>query len=1320
MSPPSLKGLTPVVIPNRAAKQPPMYTMIDHPQLDTPNKVYVELLDLTEAGMRDALKYEDAGQIPAGDNKDAEKEGFYRMRPGDYVFTRDINGKGDPMDDVLQVWVTGRTHFSPSERSALTDARDECLGPRHERSLAPPIMNSGGMHVSGGLPIEQGQDVKSVKPDTRVYTIANSYQRGAARFSPASGSKMRGGLTENGRLRSGLLKASSALAKRSMEHAPMQVQEELRTHAALVNKPDLGIEGNYAYGTAQLNISVAKRKTQDTEMTDLGFYGKIHRDKLDHCAYFTHMVVHSDLPQDYDPGRFFIYGLGLYVVLENYTCINFSGLRKHGGQAPTAPRNEAPKPWAYRFVVISYPPEMMMNGQAHSVLAALPNKKVFRLVREISNVRTNSNSIPYSECTNWAQDGPIVCDVDAHCKHYGRSLLSSTVYFLNQLPLEYDVQLDSDQFLNAISFVVNGERKSLDSWELAPGWRAANGPSSTESVSPMQHHPLTSQNGTRDAALIRFSVFERRARRHIPYAFLKHKKHLAREARAIEVVVNAGVRGRPALDPLKNRKAGAPGKRKHTTKAPKKSRKRARDDGDNDSEGDEDLPDVSSSDDEDDDDDVSSETTRPHTRSMDGKGKGLSRNGSDSDASSYMGYDTDDDPQSDNEDSWCNSEYSYLSLDGTTLKDFEDQTIAQRKVMDAEEPYVEDRWRMQGLEPMLQTLQSEPPTSWGRDIIVDVSQPPVILQVDSPKAVVVVGNQDVPFLKNICLDILKTEETSVLRTIQALSSRTMHEGYDPMEIAAGMRCICTTPSDENIFNHIQSIWVGLKAMESLEAESKVATILIRRHVMITNYRAWSWLDGDCVRLARSVLEGTPYEHSWISDLVEMVRKIASKSIASCEIKPSDIRSNFAGPTFQYIKSRRVRIIDFHQRVINIFVDVLEVWLGYPKDIYSRQKAQFINVILEDTDMDMLSVEGTWHAYNHLRSAVFCNRKVNVQDPEVFQPLRDQLQRHAVHNPTSRERLCIANIALLLNDVAREGIAGRAVRNRISVAREASFARFAEYLLELVPLLDGTEITKENLTNLQTYAWEDVHTRLPFSRIVAPDMVRTPNPFEKGHCRTNHGVASALIWRGITFASMFASTEKTLFHNRDEWHEALRRHTGQPPGFFIVSDAFGRPNPRRNLDLADIYWASSSMESNPTWQDLTCGGPVSFDNAFRFFMSGSPKRFPQLGYLSAYLLTVDYAHAGVVVSPKADEVALKIFQINRGAAAGLEDLGLITTTSKKEKRTEVEVKDAFLALFAFLETHLTDKVKESIRLEPSMIEYAISKFHTAFKDNVFNT
>lgn len=54
------------------------------------------------------------------------------------------------------------------------------------------------------------------------------------------------------------------MAKRSMEEAPEDVQHHLRTHAGLFNKPDLGVYGNYAYATAQLNIACATWLTEST------------------------------------------------------------------------------------------------------------------------------------------------------------------------------------------------------------------------------------------------------------------------------------------------------------------------------------------------------------------------------------------------------------------------------------------------------------------------------------------------------------------------------------------------------------------------------------------------------------------------------------------------------------------------------------------------------------------------------------------------------------------------------------------------------------------------------------------------------------------------------------------------------------------------------------------------------------------------------------------------------------------------------------------------------------------------------------------------
>jgi hypothetical protein len=122
---------------------------------------------------------------------------------------------------------------------------------------------------------------------------------------------------------------------------------------------------------------------------DMGVYGGSHSDENDDAAHYSHMSANSDLPehlpegQEYTPGFFFILQLGVFIVLDRHTSINFSGRRRHGGAPPLCSANHIDgKPaklyqFAYRFVLIFYPPTRMMDGTARWTLGALPNNEAF-------------------------------------------------------------------------------------------------------------------------------------------------------------------------------------------------------------------------------------------------------------------------------------------------------------------------------------------------------------------------------------------------------------------------------------------------------------------------------------------------------------------------------------------------------------------------------------------------------------------------------------------------------------------------------------------------------------------------------------------------------------------------------------------------------------------------------------------------------------------------------------------------------------------------------------------------------------------------------
>ena len=62
-----------------------------------------------------------------------------------------------------------------------------------------------------------------------------------------------------------------------------------------------------------------------------------HTDDGDDKAGLTYMISNSRLPDDYEPGCFYIFAIRMYIIVKPKTACIFSGLRKHGGTPPIAP-----------------------------------------------------------------------------------------------------------------------------------------------------------------------------------------------------------------------------------------------------------------------------------------------------------------------------------------------------------------------------------------------------------------------------------------------------------------------------------------------------------------------------------------------------------------------------------------------------------------------------------------------------------------------------------------------------------------------------------------------------------------------------------------------------------------------------------------------------------------------------------------------------------------------------------------------------------------------------------------------------------------------
>ena len=164
--------------------------------------------------------------------------------------------------------------YTTKMKEDLLQVRDECLGPKELRTRAAPVKI--GSVYQGGTHFERNDRANPVKPNTRCYTIGNTYEGPTKIMAPCKDGKLAGDRdTELLQLRHQLLQvgycqncpvfsnlfltqASSALAMASMEAGPPHVIEHLRINAGLINTPALGVENNVAHSTAQLNIAPAQ------------------------------------------------------------------------------------------------------------------------------------------------------------------------------------------------------------------------------------------------------------------------------------------------------------------------------------------------------------------------------------------------------------------------------------------------------------------------------------------------------------------------------------------------------------------------------------------------------------------------------------------------------------------------------------------------------------------------------------------------------------------------------------------------------------------------------------------------------------------------------------------------------------------------------------------------------------------------------------------------------------------------------------------------------------------------------------------------------
>ncbi|KAJ2924570.1 hypothetical protein H1R20_g12521, partial [Candolleomyces eurysporus] len=256
-----------------------------------------------------------------------------------------------------------------------------------------------------------------------------------------------------------------------MEEAPAEIQDVLRREFDRVGSGAIGCDGNYAFNTVQCNIAYA-----GTAMTkQMGRFALAHRDGKDSGARYSNLMRVSRLPPNYDPGRIFLSGLGVYTRLERFRSMNFQGQRDHVGSPPTPLPGTMPSSTAYRIILVHYPPHRMASGVTRQRIASTPTGHIY-LAPEMRTTDFDPSIHMQDSFSTFFKDAHSLMTRQSYSSFVGRSAYLLFRYALLQTFPDYEIDADPDDFMDCITYKAeDGTRRKIDKWAMAPAIRDTAG-----------------------------------------------------------------------------------------------------------------------------------------------------------------------------------------------------------------------------------------------------------------------------------------------------------------------------------------------------------------------------------------------------------------------------------------------------------------------------------------------------------------------------------------------------------------------------------------------------------------------------------------------------------------------------------------------------------------------------------------------------------------------------------------------------------------------------------------------------------------------------
>ncbi|KAG5337039.1 hypothetical protein C0989_011043 [Termitomyces sp. Mn162] len=1299
----------------------------------------------TEKGvMEKQWEFENSIKIPRGSDEKMAELGLFELKPGDLIFARDLHGPKDsqgsidPENDVLMAMNLSLESFlSPEEMDNLQAAQMAILGPRELRSSNAPINN--GDDYEGGLAFERDPTVKGIN-GSRCYSAGPTHQRPRNMTSPtASGKVPDGGLTSQLIIRQQLVKQlTSAGVKAMKKFAPSKFVTIMEKHAELTNMPRIGNMENVFFPAVQLNFAPAVSQDESSEksLECMLFYGSDHGDFDD------------------DGGAMSTFGF--WISLKPLLLMSFSGLFKHGGTPPLSPPGSEPKPWAYRFMSVLYPPRSMISGAGNQSIgfAALPLGNLFELKPEMTSVLDFPASRGVTSEANWANDGEVITDHESLFNFFIRGLLQTNTYFLNQLPSSMKVHINSDAFIGAFSATdpASGEEIKGKQWNTAPTTFGSSSSTSAlreKNLKEWIEHTITvskfipSQH-VRDFHA-RLEALEVEPQRKKTVSQSKGKKSPAKKekkskkGKKSQGKKSSAKMGKKSSEKGKVKDSGIRKSSRLTSKNLGHSQTNLQMLKDNfigvvlsqtknttDVSGPADFDNISDSDNSSESSDATSwkgiltDDVSIPTHGLDeditmedstifglndSSGVVLSQNKNTTDLSGPADFDNISDSDNSSEGSDATSWKGILTDDVLipTHGLDEDITMEDSTIFELNDSSDDDSSFDPDDDP-----QYDIPTDDDDELYDDLPLTPMICVSPISKFL---DSIDVPAIKD-AIDKM----ASGLSASQFFTSSTCITDM-AKELDSFTALSLTQP--QNLINdplHIKKIWAVIQDLEKHTHISCAEQHLLRISI-ISAWMAPYQLLLLHINAMLSKLHDLNENSSWILKLMRHIGTIIEIS------GPFQTQKTFILHSEAYIPdipSKRYcykppRLLDtdkgHKEQISHDAMLIAQFWLDFPQTNNAFEKYQILQLLYDGIQSpSIFMLDCIWNVFQDPHKALVdaSHRGGPRTLTSAVQALDKALKTHHIADYNSPERQYLPLLDGITDLFIKRHTSS--IQNPQSLMLSHSYNNFLNFLRKFLPIVyDGIHAHTTSSDQKMHKLANDPDYFMPF-RDIAPTRAHIIKNLcsDKDRLQSAPGFASLLLHRGIFYGSKFALEHAGFFSYLSEWETLHKQLTtgknAKPLTYFIRNNAYGTASCHRTFDNITTLWNAGSLW--PMW--LANNPSHTFTNVFNFLKN--TKAIRGVGPLIALLIAGDLAIAKAITMPTASELGNIIFDINKGAVKGLQKLGLVSQSPARE-----EVVQAFVGLNDFLEIQLTLTEKTAMGYSALMLEHGLCKYMRLLKN-----